>query len=88
MKSAHKIAENFQGGVGFKVILPHHFHPTNGVRSSKSNKVIKIEAFKKRIADILVSDSLACRDYYAKIPKLQRELDTAVERWAELGSVG
>jgi hypothetical protein len=83
MKRAYKIAENFQGGVGFKVI-----YPTNGVRSSKSNKVIKIEAFKKRIADILVSDSLACRDYYAKIPKLQRELDTAVERWDELGSVG
>ena len=70
------------------MISPHHSHPTNRIRPSKSNKVNKIDALEERIADILVFDSLACRDNYAKIPKLQKELDTAAERWAELGSVG
>jgi ATP-binding cassette subfamily F protein uup len=48
----------------------------------------KIDGLEKRIADILVSDPLACRDDYAKIPELQKELDAAVERWAELESIG
>ena len=48
----------------------------------------KIDALEKRIAEILASDPLACRDDYAKIPELQAELDTAVERWAELESIG
>ena len=48
----------------------------------------KIDALEKRIADILASDPLACRDDYAKIPELQNELDAAVERWAELESIG
>ena len=47
----------------------------------------KIDALEKRIAEILASDPLACRDDYAKIPELQAELDTAVERWAELESI-
>lgn len=48
----------------------------------------KIDALEKRIAEILASDPLACRDDYAKIPELQAELDAAVERWAELESIG
>ena len=48
----------------------------------------KIDALEKRIAGILASDPLACRDDYAKIPELQKELDAAVERWAELESIG
>lgn len=48
----------------------------------------KIDALEKRIADILASDPLACRDDYAKIPELQKDLDAAVERWAELESIG
>lgn len=48
----------------------------------------KIDALEKRIAEILASDPLACRDDYAKIPELQAELDSAVERWAELESIG
>lgn len=48
----------------------------------------KIDELEKRIADILASDPLACRDDYAKIPELQKELDAAVERWAELESIG
>jgi ATP-binding cassette subfamily F protein uup len=48
----------------------------------------KIDALEKRIADILASDPLSCRDDYAKIPELQNELDAAVERWAELESIG
>lgn len=47
----------------------------------------KIDALEKRIAEILASDPLACRDDYAKIPELQAELDAAVERWAELESL-
>lgn len=47
----------------------------------------KIDALEKRIAEILASDPLACRDDYAKIPELQVELDAAVERWAELESI-
>ena len=47
----------------------------------------KIDALEKRIAKILASDPLACRDDYAKIPELQAELDAAVERWAELESI-
>lgn len=47
----------------------------------------KIDALEKRIAEILASDPLACRDDYAKIPELQAELDAAVERWAELESI-
>ena len=48
----------------------------------------KIDELEKRIAGILASDPLACRDDYAKIPELQNELDAAVERWAELESIG
>lgn len=48
----------------------------------------KIDALEKRIAEIFASDPLACRDDYAKIPELQAELDVAVERWAELESIG
>lgn len=48
----------------------------------------KIDALEKRIAEILASDPLACREDYAKIPELQAELDAAVERWAELESIG
>ena len=48
----------------------------------------KIDELEKRIAGILASDPLACRDDYAKIPELQKELDAAVERWAELESIG
>jgi ATP-binding cassette subfamily F protein uup len=48
----------------------------------------KIDGLEKRIADILDSDPLVCRDDYAKIPELQKELDAAIERWAELESVG
>jgi ATP-binding cassette subfamily F protein uup len=48
----------------------------------------KIDALEKRIADIFASDPLACRDDYAKIPELQKDLDAAVERWAELESIG
>lgn len=48
----------------------------------------KIDALEKRIAEILASDPLVCRDDYAKIPELQAELDAAVERWAELESIG
>lgn len=48
----------------------------------------KIDELEKRIAGILASDLLACRDDYAKIPELQKELDAAVERWAELESIG
>ena len=48
----------------------------------------KIDALEKRIAYILASDPLSCRDDYAKIPELQNELDVAVERWAELESIG
>ena len=48
----------------------------------------KIDALEKRIDDILASDPLACRDDYAKIPELQKDLDAAVERWAELESIG
>lgn len=48
----------------------------------------KIDELEKRIAGILASDPLACRDDYAKIPELQKELDVAVERWAELESIG
>lgn len=48
----------------------------------------KIDGLEKRIAGILASDPLACRDDYAKIPELQNELDAAVERWAELESIG
>ena len=32
----HKISEKLQGGVGCKMISPHHSHPTNGVSSSDS----------------------------------------------------
>ena len=36
MMDDYKNSDNFQGGAGCKVILPHHFHPTNGVSPSDS----------------------------------------------------
>ncbi len=48
----------------------------------------KIDALEKRIAAIMESDCVQNRDAYAQIPALQAELDAAVERWAELESVG
>jgi siderophore synthetase component len=32
----YKNSDNFQRTEGSKMILPHHFHPTNGVRPSDS----------------------------------------------------
>ena len=31
MMDDYRISENFQGMVGYKMISPHHFYPTNGV---------------------------------------------------------
>ena len=39
MMDAYKISDNFQRTEGFKMITPHHFHPTNGVGPSDSNEV-------------------------------------------------
>ena len=36
MMDDHKNSDNYQGMVGSKMISPHHFHPTNGVRPSDS----------------------------------------------------
>jgi len=33
----YKNSDNFQRMEGFKMITPHHFHPTNGVRPSDPN---------------------------------------------------
>ena len=33
-----KISDNFQRTEGCKMILPHHFYPTNGVRLSDSKQ--------------------------------------------------
>ncbi len=43
-----------------------------------------IEKLETRIAEITAMDPVTCYAEYAKIPELQRELDAAVERWAEL----
>ena len=32
----YKVCDNFQSVEGFKMISPHHSHPTNGVRPSDS----------------------------------------------------
>ena len=44
----------------------------------------RIEELEKKVAAILGSDPVKCRDDYALLPGLQAELDAAVERWAEL----
>ena len=44
----------------------------------------RIEELEKKVAAILGSDPVKCRDDYAQLPGLQAELDAAVERWAEL----
>ena len=33
----YKVCDNFQRMEGYKIISPHHSHPTNGVGSSDSN---------------------------------------------------
>ena len=40
----------------------------------------------REIAEILSSDPVANRDSYARVPGIQKTLDAAVERWAELES--
>ena len=32
----YKVCDNFQRTEGCKIISPHHYHPTNGVRPSDS----------------------------------------------------
>ena len=36
MMDDYKNSDNFQGVKGRKMISPHHFHPTNGVRPADS----------------------------------------------------
>ncbi len=43
-----------------------------------------IEKLETRIAEITAMDPVTSYAEYAKIPELQKELDAAVERWAEL----
>ena len=47
----------------------------------------KIDFLEKRIAAILESDPIKCRDDYAQVPEIQAELDRCIERWAELESI-
>lgn len=47
----------------------------------------KIDSLEKRIAEILQSDPIKCRDDYAQVPEIQAELDRCIERWAELESI-
>ena len=47
----------------------------------------KIDSLEKRIAQILQSDPIKCRDDYAQVPGIQAELDRCIERWAELESI-
>ncbi len=44
----------------------------------------KIEQLESRIAEITALDPVTSYAEYAKIPDIQKELDAAVERWAEL----
>ena len=37
MMDDYKISDNFQRTEGCKMISPHHFHPTNGVRPADIN---------------------------------------------------
>jgi hypothetical protein len=39
MMDDYKVSDKFNGVEGSKVILPHHFHPTNGVTHSDSNSL-------------------------------------------------
>ena len=38
-----KIFDNFQRTEGFKMISPHHFHPTNGPSDSNDALIIAME---------------------------------------------
>ena len=40
MMDDYKNSDNFQGTEGCKIISPHYFHPTNGVRPSDSNGIV------------------------------------------------
>ena len=44
----HKISEKFQGGVGCKMISPHHSHPTNG-GPSDSLSALKVSGKIRRV---------------------------------------
>jgi hypothetical protein len=44
-----KISDNFQRTEGWKMISPHHFHPTNVVSSEDSN-----EGFLKSVSKIKI----------------------------------
>ena len=39
MMDDYKNSDNFQRTEGYKIISPHHFHPTNGVGPSDSMAV-------------------------------------------------
>ena len=41
MMDDYKNSDNFQGGAGCKMISPHHFYPTNGVRPEDSMGIAK-----------------------------------------------
>jgi hypothetical protein len=36
----YKNSDNFQGMVGFKMISPHHSHPTNGPSDSYNKAIV------------------------------------------------
>ena len=42
MMDDYKNSDNFQRTEGYKIISPHHSHPTNGVRPSDSNEQIDL----------------------------------------------
>ena len=58
MMDDYKNSDNFQRTEGCKMISPHHFHPTNGVRSSDSNRICKLGSL--IIASVMLVSS-GCR---------------------------
>ena len=51
----HKISDNFQGTEGYKIISPHHSHPTNGVRPSDSMNQVLLVLFALSQLGVLLS---------------------------------
>ena len=93
----YKNSDNFQRMVGCKMISPHHFHPTNGVRPSDFNFVLvvllcaftimSLGAFLYLLAGALVIAVLAWIPKRRRMRKESRRMAEVVARTREsLGS--
>ena len=97
MMDDYKNSDNFQRMVGCKMISPHHFHPTNGVRPSDFNfalvvllcafTIMSLGAFLYLLAGALVIAVLAWIPKRRRIRKESRRMAEVVARKREsLGS--